>query len=93
MLLIFAGIVGQMPVLLGQTFSTITPQATSLVPTPVPVTTVAISRGSFPTLQASIGLKYKPVKQFLMSGNVLISAAQNGLRAEPVPLIGASYTF
>jgi hypothetical protein len=71
----------------------ITPQATSLVPTPVPVTTVAISRGSFPTLQASIGLKYKPVKQFLISGNVLMTASQNGLRAEPVPLIGASYTF
>lgn len=72
---------------------TITPLPTSLVPTPVPVTTVAISRGSFPTLQASIGLKYKPVKQLLLSGNVLISAAQNGLRAEPVPLLGASYTF
>lgn len=72
---------------------TITPLPTSLVPTPVPVTTVAVSRGSFPTLQASIGLKYKPVKQLLLSGNVLLSAAQNGLRAEPVPLIGASYTF
>lgn len=72
---------------------TITPQATSLVPTPVPVTTVAISRGSFPTLQASIGLKYKPLKQLLLSGNVLFSAAANGLRAQPVPLVGASYTF
>ncbi len=73
--------------------ASITPIATSLVPTPVPVTTVGISSGSFPTLQASGGLKYKPFKQLLISGNALFSLSHNGLRNEPVPLIGASYTF
>lgn len=72
---------------------TVTPEPTSLVPTPVPVPSVGISRGSFPTLQGSAGLKLEPWKQFLISGNVLLSFSHNGLRNNPVPLIGISYTF
>ena len=74
-------------------FVNFTPQPTTSVPVPVQVTTVGISRGSFPTLQTSIGFKIKPVKQLLISGNVLFSLSHNGLRNDPVPLVGASYTF
>jgi hypothetical protein len=74
-------------------FVSFTPQPTIAVPVPVPVTTVGISRGSFPTLQGSAGLKIKPAKQFLISGNALFALSHNGLRNKPVPLLGISYTF
>ena len=73
--------------------TTITPAASTEAPTPVPVESVAISRGSFPTLKGAFGIKVKPFGNFLVSGNVLISLTHNGLRNDPVPLIGASYTF
>jgi hypothetical protein len=72
---------------------TVTPQPTITVPVPVAVASVGISRGSFPTLECSVGLKFRPFKQFLISGNGLISLNHNGLRHDPVPLVGVSYTF
>jgi hypothetical protein len=72
---------------------TITPPASSVVLTPVPVESAAISRGSFPTLKGAFGVKVKPFGHFLVSGNVLLSLSHNGLRNDPVPLVGASYTF
>jgi hypothetical protein len=73
--------------------TTITPPANTQVPTPVPVQSVAISRGSFSTLKGAFGVKVKPFGHFLISGNVLLSLSHNGLRNDPVPLVGASYTF
>ncbi|HUB30840.1 MAG TPA: transporter [Terracidiphilus sp.] len=72
---------------------TITPPTSSVALTPVPVQSAAISRGSFPTLKGAFGVKVKPFGHFLISGNVLFSLTHNGLRNDPVPLVGASYTF
>ena len=71
----------------------VTPLPTSTVPVPVPVATVGISRGSFPTLEGTFGLKVNPWKKLLITGNVLLPFTHNGLRFEPVPLVGISYTF
>jgi Putative MetA-pathway of phenol degradation len=73
--------------------TTVTPPPTTTVPVPVAISTVGISNGSFPTLQGSIGAKVNPFGRVLVSGNVLFSMTQNGLRNRPVPLVGVSYTF
>jgi len=49
--------------------------------------------GSFNTVKGSFGIKFKPVKNLLISGNVLLRFDHNGLRYDPVPLGGISYTF
>jgi hypothetical protein len=57
----------------------------------VPDTTVV--KGSFDTAKGAVGLKYNPIKNLLFTGNVLIRFDHNGLRNDPVPLAGVSYTF
>jgi hypothetical protein len=54
---------------------------------------VSVVKGNFNTAKASVGLKYNPVKNMIISGNVLLRLDHNGLRNKPVPLIGVSYTF
>jgi len=71
----------------------VTPPPTITVPVPVPVASVGISRGSYPTLEGTLGAKVNPWRQLLISGNVLLSFSHNGLRNNPVPLVGVSYTF
>jgi hypothetical protein len=44
-------------------------------------------------LNGSFGLKYRLVKQLVLTGNVLVKFNDNGLRSTVVPLIGASYNF
>jgi Putative MetA-pathway of phenol degradation len=51
------------------------------------------SAGTFDTVRGAIGLKWKPVKDLLITGNVLAKFDHNGLRHEVVPLAGISYTF
>ena len=53
----------------------------------------AVVYGSFNTAKGSIGLKVNPAKNLLVTGNVLIRFDHNGLRNNPVPLAGISYTF
>jgi len=48
---------------------------------------------SYNSDQISIGVKVRPAKDFLLYGNVLFQVNNVGLRSNPVPLIGASYTF
>jgi hypothetical protein len=43
--------------------------------------------------QISIGAKVKPWKSLVLYGNVLFQVNNVGLRSNPVPLVGASYTF
>lgn len=54
---------------------------------------VAAVKGNFDTAKGPIGLKYNPVKNLLITGNVLFRMDHNGLRNNPVPLAGISYTF
>jgi hypothetical protein len=49
--------------------------------------------GSFNTSKGSFGFKFNPVKNLLISANVLLRFDHNGLRYDPVPLGGISYTF
>ena len=48
---------------------------------------------SYNSAQLSIGLKVKPWKDLILYGNVIFQLNNVGLRSEPVPLVGASYTF
>jgi hypothetical protein len=50
-------------------------------------------RDAVNTIDFSIGAKYSPFGNFLVTGNVVIKANNAGLRANYVPLIGASYSF
>jgi hypothetical protein len=48
---------------------------------------------SYNSAQLSIGLKVKPWRDLILYGNVLFQLNNVGLRSEPVPLVGVSYTF
>jgi hypothetical protein len=54
---------------------------------------VAIVKGNFNTAKGTFGLKCNLVKNLLLTGNVLVRFDHNGLRNNPVPLAGISYTF
>jgi Putative MetA-pathway of phenol degradation len=57
------------------------------VPTLNPVT------NSYNSAQLSVGLKVKPWKNLILYGNALFQLNNVGLRSQPVPLVGVSYTF
>jgi Putative MetA-pathway of phenol degradation len=44
-------------------------------------------------INASFGLKYRVMRQLVITGNVLVKLNDSGLRASAVPLFGASYSF
>lgn len=67
--------------------STVIPSLNASVPD------VEAVKGSFNTTKGTLGLKFNPVKNLLITGNVLIRFDHNGLRNDPVPLVGVSYTF
>jgi hypothetical protein len=48
---------------------------------------------SYNLSQLSLGLKVKPWKNLILYGNVLLQLNNVGLRSNPVPLAGISYTF
>jgi hypothetical protein len=54
--------------------------------------TIPIHR-SFNTDDLSLGGKYSPFGNWLVTGNVQIKLDNGGLRAKVVPLVGLSYTF
>jgi hypothetical protein len=63
-------------------------------PTPYPgVTTIGLYKDSVNTLDISLGAKYSPFGNLLLTGNVVFKANDPGLRAKVVPLVGASYSF
>ena len=57
----------------------------------LPNTTLA--EGNFDTARGALGFKWKPMKDMLVSGNILAKFDHNGLHHTPVPLVGISYTF
>jgi hypothetical protein len=84
--------------LLGQRLSnTVRVQATTFVDpfgTSYPnVPQTSLTRGSVTIDDLSVGAKYSPFGNFLLTGNVLIKMDHGGLRAKVVPLVGVSYTF
>ena len=54
---------------------------------------VAQGEGTFNTERGALGFKWKPMKELLVSGNVLAKFDHNGLHHTAVPLAGISYTF
>jgi len=48
---------------------------------------------SYNLAQLSIGAKVKPWRNLVLYGNVLFQLNNVGLRSNPVPLVGASFTF
>lgn len=42
---------------------------------------------------ASLGLKFRPYRNLVITGNVLLKLDNGGLRAKTVPLVGVSYNF
>jgi hypothetical protein len=65
----------------------------TMIPSGASVPDVAVVKGSFNATKGSIGLKYNPWRNLLLTGNVLLRFDHNGLRNNPVPLVGISYTF
>jgi hypothetical protein len=47
----------------------------------------------FNITNASLGLKFRPVGQLVITGNVLLKMDDGGLRSSAVPLVGVSYSF
>ena len=60
---------------------------------PASYSTLSPSTGTFNLTNASFGVKIKPFSNVLITGNVLTKLNSGGLRANYVPLFGASYTF
>jgi len=58
-----------------------------------PQKTLYPANTSYGLNQLSIGVKVKPWKTLVLYGNVLIQLNNVGLRSNPVPLVGISYTF
>jgi hypothetical protein len=54
---------------------------------------VTQGQGTFNTERGALGFKWKPMKELLVSGNVLAKFDHNGLHHTAVPLVGISYTF
>ena len=48
---------------------------------------------SFNSTYASLGAKFRPFSNLLVTGNVLLKLNNGGLGATAVPLVGVSYTF
>lgn len=55
--------------------------------------TLSSVTSSYNSSQLSLGLKVKPWKNLILYGNVLIQLNNVGLRSNPAPLAGISYTF
>jgi hypothetical protein len=54
---------------------------------------IALAQGTFNAQRGALGFKWKPVKEILISGNVLAKFDHNGAHYSPVPFAGISYTF
>ena len=55
--------------------------------------TIVATTASYNRSDGSAGLKLRPYRNLLITGNVLIKLDQGGLRTRVVPLAGLSYTF
>jgi hypothetical protein len=84
--------------LLGNQYINSPRYVTSSVPLPDNPSTASLATITPETLtysinNLSVGLKWNPYADLVLSGNVLIQLNNNGLRSRPTPLIGISYKF
>ena len=54
---------------------------------------LVVSSSSYNRTDGSIGAKFKPFRNLIITGNLLVKLDQGGLRARTVPLGALSYTF
>jgi hypothetical protein len=73
--------------------ASVNPPAAAALSPPASLPTVVGINNTYSTVNVSAGLKWKPIKDFLVYGNVLIQLNNVGLRSAPVPLAGISYNF
>src|SRR5262249_29645435 len=66
---------------------------TSLTPGSMHPATAAHTNTNYNITNASIGLKFRPFRRLVVTGNVLLNMDDGGLRSKAIPLIGASYSF
>lgn len=57
------------------------------------VTQTILTKSSLNSDDLSLGVKYSPFGNFLITGNILVTLNNAGLRANVVPLVGVSYSF
>src|SRR6266850_368941 len=60
---------------------------------PVKQVTIAAYKATYATDNASIGLRFQPFDNFLITGGVLLKLDDGGLRSKAIPLVSATYTF
>ena len=90
--------------LLGSQYTNAAKVVKSLTPLPPPVTnpptnpsiflpTVTTANASYTISDLSLGAKWNPFRDLVITGNVLIQLNNEGLRTRPAPLLGISYKF
>lgn len=55
--------------------------------------TIVTQTSTYTLNNMSLGLKWNPYRNLVLSGNVLFQLNNNGLRSRPTPLLGVSYKF
>jgi hypothetical protein len=70
-----------------------TPATNPPTPSTIFLPTVTTANSSYTIGDLSIGLKWNPYRDLVVSGNVLIQLNNEGLRTRPAPLLGVSYKF
>ncbi len=60
---------------------------------PIGYPSVFPTRDDFTTSDGTVGVKVNPVANLIVNANVDFKLDHNGLRHNPVPLVGVSYTF
>lgn len=69
---------------------------TSTIPGPLQnakLTSIGVNNSSYNVENMSVGLKWSPAGNLIISANVLLKLNDAGLRAKYVPLVGISYRF
>ena len=59
---------------------------------PASLPSISVAPNTYTTANVSAGLKWHPMKHWIFYGNVLIPINNVGLRSDPVPLGGISFT-
>jgi hypothetical protein len=59
---------------------------------PASLPSISVAPNTYTTANVSAGLKWHPMKHWIFYGNVLIPINNVGLRSDPVPLAGISFT-
>ncbi len=70
-----------------------TPPTNPPTPSTIFLPTVTTANASYTIGDLSIGLKWNPYRDLVISGNVLIQLNNEGLRTRPAPLLSVSYKF